>query len=93
MLNICIAHSVDYFLWLIALIFMGLMIFGIYPNYKDFPDTFTNYTSLPEGALTYEENVMFEASSKIIWSMCVAYMIYSCLTYGGLSHKRQIIAD
>ena len=74
----------QYFLWAIALTFMGLMIFGIYPNYKDFPETYTNYTALPEAALTYAENIMFDATSKVIWAVCVAYIIYSCLIHGGM---------
>ena len=83
-LNFFITHLMHYFLWAIALTFLGLMIFGIYPNYKDFPETYTNYTALPEAALTYAENIMFDATSKVIWAVCVAYIIYSCLVHGGI---------
>ena len=68
-------------MWVLALTLMGIMIFGTYRNYED----------LGKEQLSKVENILFESTNKIIWGLCLAFIIYSCITRGGNSYDILLI--
>ncbi len=54
--------------WYISIFSMGLILFGTYPNLSTNPGNFLNKT----------ENILYQASSRVIWSMGLGFIIFSC---------------
>ena len=69
-------HSgLNILLWIVSLFFMCLMIFGIYPNYNGHP-------------LSLASNILYQATSRIVWALGLGYVIFACATsHGGLVNK------
>ncbi|CAF0932692.1 unnamed protein product [Brachionus calyciflorus] len=62
-------------LWLVSLATLGLMLFGIYPNLNGDP-------------LSLTANILYQASSRIIWAVGLSYVIFACVTsHGGFINK------
>ena len=61
-------------LWMVALTTLGLMEFGTYPNYRD---------GYGRTELSYTANLLYESSSRIVWSLGLAYVVYACCTSRG----------
>lgn len=62
----------------ISLITLGIMLFGIYPNVSGHP-------------LSLVANILYQATSKIIWAVALSYIIISCLKNGGNLKKFNFI--
>ncbi len=58
------------FLWIVALTLLGLMLFGLYPDFNGNP-------------LSRVSHILYQSSSRIIWAVALAYIIYSCQTSNG----------
>ena len=58
----------------VSVIALGVMLFGIYPNVSGNP-------------LSRVANILYQATSKIIWSVALAYIIFSCLKRDGKLRK------
>lgn len=61
--------------WIISLFFLGLMLFGIFPNFNEDPSKHLSRT----------ENILYQASCRSIWALALAFIIFSCcMNKGGL---------
>lgn len=54
--------------WYLALFSMGLMLFGLWPNFQANPANHLNKT----------ENILYQATSRIIWAIGLGFVIFSC---------------
>ena len=54
--------------WLIALLLLSLCVFGLYPDFKEFPKI----------NLTRPIHIAYQSLSRITWAIGVAYIIYAC---------------
>ncbi len=59
--------------WYLATFALGLMLFGVYPNYN------VN----PSNHLSRAENILYQAASRIIWSLALGFIIFSCVMKSG----------
>lgn len=66
-------------LWLITLIMMGLMVFGLYPEFKD-----------PEFKFSRTVHILFQTFCRNIWAAGLGFIVFSC-TFGGGGFKKEII--
>ncbi len=64
---------------------MGLMIFGLYPEYKNGFKGVFNETSKKWENLHFSKQVyvLYESFSRLIWGTCLGYIIYACSTSRG----------
>ena len=63
-----------------ALITLGVMLFGIYPNFNGNP-------------LNKVENILYQSTSRIIWAIALAYVIMSCIKHNGKLKAKDIYRD
>ena len=62
--------------WVVSVAGLALILFGWYPTYSQ-----TNIMSRTT-------NILYLASSRVIWCVCVAFIIYACQTSnGGIVNK------
>jgi hypothetical protein len=47
---------------------MGIVLFGLWPN----------SSVIPGNHLSKTENILYQATSKIIWSLGLSFIIFSC---------------
>ena len=59
------------FLWCLSLITIFVLIFCLYPDAKG------------DSPLSEETHFIYQASCKLAWSLCLSFMIYSCVTGNG----------
>jgi peptidoglycan/LPS O-acetylase OafA/YrhL len=60
--------------WFLSLFFMALVLFGVYPNFHENP-------------LNHETQILYEAFSKLVWSLGLSFIIFSCHFNGGFANK------
>ncbi len=61
--------------WILSLFSLGLMLFGYWPNLQ------TDETK----HLNRVENILYQSTSKVIWSFGLSFIIFSCvMNKGGL---------
>lgn len=58
---------INAFCWILSIVLGYTLVYGPYKTYKD-PPTF----------LTGGEEMMYGVFFRIIWSMCIAWIIYAC---------------
>jgi peptidoglycan/LPS O-acetylase OafA/YrhL len=63
--------EVNLFLVISSLVTLGLILFGLYNDFNGSP-------------LSRETHIIYQATSRIIWSIGLAGIIYSCLNSGGI---------
>ncbi|CAF0840673.1 unnamed protein product [Brachionus calyciflorus] len=68
--NVKIRPAINIFFWLLSLLLMSLAIFGDYSNYGG-------------NGLSKVVSLLYQSTSKILWSIGLAYIIYACLTGNG----------
>ncbi len=71
-MSICKNKLANLFGWILSLFMMGLLIFGVYPDY--------NGKGHP---LSLTEHILYQATSRTIWGLAVAFIIFSCTTNKG----------
>lgn len=59
------------FLWFGVVVLLGVMLFGVYPNFSG------------NGPLPKWLNIAYEITSRTLWSIGLAYVIFACLTSNG----------
>ncbi len=68
---IIINKYLNVFLWLVSLISLGLMLFGVHDNFNGGPP------------LSRVSNILYQSTSRIIWALALGYIIYACITSNG----------
>ena len=60
-------------LWISAILLSSLCIFGLYPDFRDFPKIY--FTRWP--------HILYQGFSRVLWALGLSYMIYACETSNG----------
>lgn len=73
-MSICNNKIVNLVGWFISLFTLGLMLFGLYPDYHT-----------PENPLNLTEHILYQATSRTIWGVALAFIVFSCaMDKGGM---------
>lgn len=71
--NFKLDNILNFIGWFLALFTLGLMCFGTYPNFNANPSKHLNRV----------ENILYQASSRILWSIALAWVVFACVMKKG----------